>query len=54
MLRDSAYYIDPENGNVDLEELLSGPVGPREHALEQYSWEESARKLYKLIESIGS
>ena len=37
-----------------MEELLSGQVGPGEHALEQYSWEESARKLYKLIDNIGS
>ena len=52
VLRDSAYYIDPNNGNVDLEKLLNKPVGSREHALEQYSWEKSARKLYELIERI--
>ncbi len=53
VLQDSVYYIDPNDGDVDLEELLSGPVGSREKVLEQYSWEASARKLAALMESIG-
>ena len=52
VLRDSAYYIDPDNADVDLEELLNGPVGPKEHALGQYSWKESARKLYELFADV--
>jgi glycosyltransferase involved in cell wall biosynthesis len=52
VLQDSVHYIDPNNANVDLEKLLSSPVGSREHALNQYSWKKSAQKLYSLLESI--
>ena len=52
VLRDSVHYIDPNHPDVDLELLLREPVGPREHALERYSWKASAQKLYAIMESI--
>ena len=49
VLLDSVHYIDPENTDVDLNELMKKPVGIRENALNQFSWDKSAEKLMKLI-----
>lgn len=46
---DSAHYIDPYNFDVDLEELLTAPVGAREVVLNKYSWENAAKLLYSQI-----
>lgn len=47
--RDAAYYIDPYDATVDLDQLLSEKVSLPETILDRYSWEKSARKLYEVI-----
>ncbi|MDR1726403.1 MAG: glycosyltransferase family 4 protein [Acidobacteriota bacterium] len=41
----SAYYINPDDYNVDLSELLSKSVAPAEEALKRYSWKASVEVL---------
>jgi glycosyltransferase involved in cell wall biosynthesis len=45
----AAYYIDPFNIDIDLDELLEQPVDPPETILSKYSYEKSARQLYAII-----
>ena len=45
----AAHYIDPYNYDVDLDALLSQPVGPRERVLDRYSWEKSAKELLEIM-----
>ena len=47
----SAYYIDPYDTDVCLEELIDGSVDSREIVLNKYSWEKSAKKMYELMYS---
>lgn len=42
----SAYYIDPENPNVSLQELLADTVEPADKVLEYYTYENAAKILY--------
>lgn len=45
-----AIYIDPYDTNVDLDDLLqSVKVDEADSVLDRYSWEKSAKQLYKLI-----
>ena len=46
---ETAYYIDPYNPNVDLDELLKETVADPSEALGKYSWKKSAEKLYQLL-----
>ena len=46
---DTAYYIDPYNSNVDLDELLTQTVSNPVMVLKKYSWHKSALQFYKLI-----
>lgn len=48
----SAHYIDPNDYDVNLDELLSKPVSPPELLLNKYSWEKSARQLDMAREKI--
>ena len=43
--RDSAYYIDPYDYDVNLDELLSHPVAPAEEVLIRFGWDISAKQL---------
>lgn len=52
VLQDSVHYIDPLDSNVDLNELMNEKVSDRNNALNQYSWTDSAKKLYELMISI--
>ncbi len=45
---DSAYYIDPDDYDVDLDELLSKEVAPPSACLDRFSWKGSAEKLLAL------
>ena len=45
---DSAYYIDPDDYDVDLDELLSKDVAPASVCLDRFSWKGSAEKLLEL------
>ncbi len=48
----AAYYINPDDANVNLDELCSGPQEDREKILKKYSWEYSAKKLLNLLSDI--
>lgn len=48
----TAHYIDPDNSNVDLEELLSQPVADAKPVLEKYTYDNAARQLYDLLENL--
>lgn len=47
--KDAAYYIDPKNPNVKLDKLLEDETAPAESVLVEYSWDESARKLVRVL-----
>jgi glycosyltransferase involved in cell wall biosynthesis len=51
---DTAYYIDPFNTDIDLDELIKGPVKKPEGILETYSYKKSAEALYKVIKEVLS
>ncbi len=46
---DAAHYIDPDNTDVDLEELLAQPVASPERVLETYTYDNAAHLLYTLL-----
>ena len=46
---DSAYYIDPYNYDVNLEDMLAKPIGDRQRILEKFSWDADARKLLDIL-----
>lgn len=48
---DSAIYIDPNNGDVDLDQLMKGRVGNPKCILEKHSWKKSAMEMLNLIGS---
>lgn len=48
---DSAYYIDPYDYDVNLDELIRNTeVAPAESCLSKYGWDISARSLYELMQ----
>ena len=49
---DAAHYIDPDNADVDLEELLAQPVASPETVLETYTYDNAARLLHGLLEGL--
>ncbi len=49
---DAAHYIDPDNADVDLEELLAQPVDSPEKVLEKYSLENAAKLLHGLLQEL--
>lgn len=49
---DAAHYIDPDNADVDLEELLAQPVASPERVLETYTYDNAARLLHGLLENL--
>ncbi len=49
---DCAHYINPENPDVDLDELLKEPVNSPDKLFEKYSFKTSAKKLYHLLKEI--
>ena len=49
VLEDSVYYVDPNNANIDIENLLHGKVSPKDNVLKKYNWEKSAKMLYDLL-----
>jgi glycosyltransferase involved in cell wall biosynthesis len=46
----TAHYIDPFNTDVDLDKLLLEPVEKPDAVLAKYSYDESAQKVYHLIQ----
>lgn len=46
----SVHYIDPYNTDVDLDEILSQPIGDSEQVLSRFSWKQSAEAFYEVLE----
>lgn len=46
------YYIDPDKGDVDLNQLISNPVENASKVLERHTWDKSAKRWFDLIEMI--
>lgn len=49
---DSVYYIDPNNPNINLDELLKNEVTSSCKTLDRYSWRKSAEELLKIINQL--
>ena len=47
---DCAHYFDPENYEIDLQELLSQPCKKTADILKKYSWDKSANQWMQLFE----
>ena len=47
----SAIYIDPNNSDVNLDQLMKEQVGNAECVLEKHSWKKSAKEMLELIGS---
>ncbi len=45
----TVHYIDPDKGNIDLDELLKEPAEDAAGVLKHYSWDRSARLWYGMI-----
>lgn len=50
--KNSAYYIDPYDYDINLKNLLSKQIDDGKTVLENYTWEKSAIKLLQLIKTI--
>lgn len=46
---DAAYYINPDNADVDIDKLLEQNVADGKKVLETYSWKRSALQLKQLL-----
>lgn len=49
---DTAYYIDPNNPNVNLNELISKKIGSPNNILEKYQYKNSAATLHDLLKKL--
>ena len=47
--KNSAYYVDPYDNDIDINELFNTQLDDASVVLNNYSWEKSARKLKNLI-----
>ena len=52
IFKDSVYYIDPYNPNVNLDKITKSKINSAESVLNLYNWQESANKIYSKILSI--
>lgn len=48
LYQNSAYYIDPYDYNVDLDEILSQEVSPASEVLERFGWDIAAKQVHEL------
>ena len=46
---ETAHYIDADNTNVELSELLTQPVAKPDEILEKYTYKNAAKDLYKVL-----
>lgn len=51
IFKDTAYYVSPEDTQVNLDELIEKPHGDYANVLDKYSWKHSAEKLLQLIDN---
>lgn len=49
---DTAYYIDPDDTNVNLDELISKKIGSPNNILEKYQYKNSAAILYNILKKL--
>ena len=47
--KNSAYYIDPYDTDIDIEKLISRKIDSGEAVLDNYSWTNSAKRLKEVI-----
>lgn len=45
----SVCYLDPHNGNVNMDELLSQKTESAENVLAKYTWENAAKRLHEVM-----
>lgn len=50
--KDCAHYIDPDNPNVDISELLKEPVATPAALLNEFTARNSARRLFEVIKEV--
>lgn len=50
IFEDSVYYVDPNNADVDFEQLLSEKVSDPQKILDKFSWQKSAEKFMEILE----
>ena len=48
---DTVHYINPDNYDVNLEQIMKEDVAPAKKVLEKYSWKKSAKTIYELSQS---
>ena len=48
-----AYYIEPDNPDVNLDDLLSKPVEPPAELLKSLTLENTAQRLYQIIKDVN-
>ena len=48
---ESVYYIDPDQYDVDLNELLMKKIQDNRAVLQKYTWKNAAKAWYKLLKS---
>lgn len=53
VLGNSVHYIDPNDYDVNLEELLTEAVEERKTVLNKYGWDKSAKLLLECMEKLG-
>lgn len=51
---DCAHYFDPDDYDVDLDELLKEPVGDPQKLLTKYTWDNSAKDWFDLIVKVAN
>ncbi len=51
---DAAHYIDPDNPEINLDDLLKQKVSKADALLEKYTLENTARRLYEIIQKVNS
>ena len=49
IFEDSVYYVDPNNADVDFEQLLSEKVSDPQKILDKFSWQKSAEKFMEIL-----
>lgn len=51
IFKNSVYYIDPYNYDVDFDKLLSEQIDTPEAVLKLYSWKNTAQKIFSVIKT---
>ncbi|MBR6046450.1 MAG: glycosyltransferase family 4 protein [Ruminococcus sp.] len=50
---ESVWYIDPEQyDGIDIDSIMTGSIASNKEVLDRFSWDRSARRLYKVIRDV--